>query len=75
MIYLKATAVGIVTSVIFGAAWIWAALQIPLWWQMWQQRNQGAGIGVSSVGSGSVLLVALIGFILGFSLTLRRVLN
>ena len=75
MIYLKATAVGIVTSVISGAAWIWAALQIPLWWQMWQQRNQGAGIGVSSVGSGSVLLVALIGFILGFSLTLRRVLN
>jgi len=75
MIYLKATAVGIGTAVIFGAAWIWAALQIPLWWQMWQQRNQGAGIGVSSVGSGSVLIVALIGFILGFSMTLRRVLN
>ena len=33
---------------------------------MWQQRNQGGGIGASSVGSGSILLAALIGFILGF---------
>jgi len=75
MRYLKASAVGIVAAVIFGAAWTWAALQVPIWWQMWQQRNQGAGIGASSVGSGSVLLAALIGFMLGFSLTARRPAN
>jgi hypothetical protein len=73
--YLKATAVGIVTAIIFGAGWTWAALQLPIWWQMWQQRNQGAGLGASSVGSGSVLLAALIGFMLGFSWTMRRVSN
>ena len=75
MTYLKATAVGIVTAVIFGAAWMWAALQLPIWWQMWQQRNQGAGVGVSRVDSGSILLAAVIGFILGFSLTVRRASN
>ena len=76
MIYLKATAVGIVTALVFGAGWIWAALQIPIWWQMWQARNQGGGIGASSVGSGSVLLAALIGFSVGFFwITRRRVSN
>ena len=72
MTYLKATAVGIVTAVIFGAAWMWAALQLPIWWQMWQQRNQGGGVGVSRVDSGSILLAALVGFILGFSWIVRR---
>jgi ABC-type phosphate transport system permease subunit len=75
MTYLKATTVGIVTAIIFGAGWTWAALQLPIWWQMWQQRNQGAGVGASSVGSGSVLLAALIGFMLGFCWTMRRVSN
>ena len=75
MTYLKATAVGIVTAIIFGAAWMWAALQLPIWWQMWQQRSQGAGAGAAMVGSGSVLLAALIGFIVGFSWTMRRVSN
>jgi hypothetical protein len=73
MIYLKATAVGIATAIIIGAAWIWTALRVPLWWQMWQPRNQGGGIGASSVGSGSVLLAALIGFLLGFVYAIRRV--
>jgi hypothetical protein len=73
MIYLKATVVGMVTAIICGAAWMWAAGWVPIWWQMWQQRNQGGGIGASSVGSGSILLAALIGFTLGFSWILRRV--
>ena len=47
MTYLKSTAVGIVAAIIFAAAWTWAALEIPIWWQMWQQRNQG-GVGSSS---------------------------
>jgi hypothetical protein len=71
MAYLKATAVGIVTAIVFGAAWAWAALQLPTWWQMWQ--SPGGGIDTSRVGSGSVLLAALVGFILGFSWMMRRV--
>jgi hypothetical protein len=75
MSYLKATAVGIIAAVIFGAVWTWAALQFPMWWQMWQQRNEGVGVGVSRVASDSILLAAVIGFILGFSLTVRRASN
>jgi hypothetical protein len=72
MIYLKATAVGIISAVLLAVAWFWAALQLPVWWQMWQQRNQGAGVGASFVGSGSVLLAALVGFVLGFFWMVRR---
>ena len=72
MIYLKATAVGTLAALISAVAWFWAALQLPIWWQMWQQRNQGAGVGASTVGSGSVLLAALVGFGLGFFWMVRR---
>ena len=72
MTYLKAIAVGIVTAVIFGAGWTWAALELPIWWQMWQQRNQGAGVGASIVGSGSVLVAALIGFAICFFWVVAR---
>ena len=74
MLYVKATAVGILAALLFAVVWFWAALQVPMWWQEWQQRNHGGGVaGVSSVGSGSVLLAALIGFVLGFFWVVRRV--
>ena len=66
MIYLKATAAGLVGGLVLAVVWTWAALQLPIWWQMWQQRNQGGGVGASIVGSGSVLLAALIGFVIYF---------
>jgi len=72
-LYLKATVVGLVGAVLFAALWMSAALWIPIWWQMWQTRDEGGGIGVSyvssylsSVNSGSILLAAIIGFALGF---------
>jgi hypothetical protein len=75
-VYLKATAMGLVSAVLFAAVWMWAALWIPIWWQMWLTRNEGGGVGASSVGSGSVLLAAIIGFALGFFwLARNRVLN
>ena len=77
MIYLKATAVGIVGAVSLAAAWALSALLLPMWWQMWQQRNQltgraGAGGVGFRVGSGSVLFAALVGFLLGFTWTVGR---
>ena len=75
MVHLKATAIGLVTAVIFGAVWLWAALQLPIWWQMWKQRNQGGGAATSNVGSGSVLLVVPIGFALGFFWIVRSASN
>ena len=71
MTYLKATAAGIVTAVIFAVVWACAVFLLPIWWQMWQQRNQGVGAAGSYVDSGSILLAAVIGFILGFLVTLR----
>lgn len=78
MIYVKATAVGIVGAIVFGAGWIWAAVQFPIWWEMWQVRNQNvSGIGAEAVyvNPGSILLAALIGFLLGFVWIVRRVSN
>ena len=77
MIYLKATAVGIVGAIALAAVWALSALLLPMWSQMWQQRNQVAGrVGAGGVGSwvdsGSILLAALIGFLLGFTWTIRR---
>jgi len=72
MIYLKATAAGLVGGLILAVVWTWAALQLPIWWQMWQQRNQGASVGASYVGSGGVLLAALIGFAICFFWVVAR---
>jgi hypothetical protein len=71
MIYLKATAVGIIGALIVGVAWMWAALQLPLYWEMWRHRDQG-GVGSSYVDSDSILLAALIGFVLTFVWFVRR---
>jgi hypothetical protein len=71
MIYLKATAAGLVGGLALAVVWAWAALQLPIWWQMWQQRNQLGGVGTSYVGSGSMLLAALIGFAICFFWVVR----
>jgi hypothetical protein len=72
MTYLKAIGAGIVAALLFGAVWAWAALQLPIWWQMWRQRHEFVGFAGSSVNSGSILLAALIGFVLGFAWVVRR---
>jgi hypothetical protein len=68
---LKAALVGLLGAVFLAIAWLYAALRIPIWWQIRQQG--GSGIGASYVNSGSVLLAALVGFGAGFLLTMRRV--
>ena len=72
MVYLKAIAVGVLGGVIFGVVWLAAAMLWPILWQMWWQRGQGAGVGAATVESGSVLLAALIGFIVTVVWVIRR---
>jgi hypothetical protein len=74
MLYIKATAIGVLSAVILAVAWVAAALWLPIYGQMWLSyiRNEGAGAGASMVGSGSALLAALIGFVCGFAWTVRR---
>jgi hypothetical protein len=72
MIYLKAIGVGVVWAIISGAAWAGACLQIPIWWQGWRDRDEAVVAAWSYVGSGSIFIVALIGFFIGFAKTIRR---
>jgi hypothetical protein len=75
MTSLKVSAVGIVAAVLFGAGWLGLHFRSRSGGRCGSSGNQGAGLGASSVGSGSVLLAALIGFILGFTVTVRRASN
>ena len=74
MIYIKATVIGMLSAMILAVVWVVAALWLPVYGQMWlsYMRNEGAGGGGSSVGSGSTLLAAIIGFVCGFVWTVRR---
>ena len=67
--YLKCALVGLVSGTVLAILWIVAHLVLPLL-KMW--TSEQGGLGSTSVGSGSTLLVWLIGFALGFWLMWRR---
>jgi hypothetical protein len=73
MIYVKATAVGIVSGVILAIVWMLAAVSLPILSGMFlaSLKNEG-GVAASYVDSRSALLAALIGFVAGFFWTVRR---
>ena len=74
MIDLKATAIGVVTGLVLAVLWVTAALWLPIYWEMAlssARHDFGGGAG-SSVGSGSAMLAALVGFTAGFFWTIRR---
>lgn len=71
MIYVKAAAVGIVTGLLLAVLWTLAALLIPLSVVFLSSSGSG-GLGAVSVGSGSTLLAAVVGFALGFAWWVRR---
>jgi hypothetical protein len=74
IIFLKALAVGVVSGLLLAVLWVLAALWLPLYVDMFLSywRNEGGGVGASSVGSGSALSAAIIGFAVGFYWTVRR---
>jgi hypothetical protein len=74
MLFLKVLAVGVASGLLLAVLWVLAALWLPLYvdtlLSYW--RNEGGGVGASSVGSGSALLAAIIGSAAGFYWTIRR---
>jgi hypothetical protein len=74
MIYLKSFVVGIVAAIVTSALWIVGSFVIPVFGPFLLARWNGEGSygGGTVIGSGSVLLAALIGFVAGLGWTFRR---
>jgi hypothetical protein len=74
MIYVKATAVGIVSGLVLAIVWAAGAVWLPILAARIHDALSDDVFGGASgyVGSGSVLLAALIGFVAGFYWTVRR---
>jgi len=74
MMYFKSILVGIVAAVAASVLWILAVFVMPILLPFLMSRVTGSGSGMAeaSVGSGSVLLVALVGFGIGFYWQLHR---
>jgi hypothetical protein len=75
MIYLKSTAVGIVAALAASLIWIAAMLVLPIAAPLLISRvfgSYGAAGAGASVGSGSIMIAGLVGFIAGFWWQFRR---
>jgi hypothetical protein len=72
MLYVKSALFGIAGAIAAAALWVLAAFVLPIVVPMLMARftrwnvGAGAGIGAASIGSGSILLAALIGFAAAF---------
>jgi len=68
MVYLKSFLFGIGGAVLAVVLWFTVAFILPLWVPYLTARVRGAGGGSSaSIGSSSILIAALIGFVLAFA--------
>jgi hypothetical protein len=74
MTYLKSTLVGIAAAFAASVIWILTMLVLPIAAPFLVSRMIGTGaVGAGAVvGSGSILIAGLVGFILGFSWQFRR---
>jgi hypothetical protein len=70
LIYFRALVVGIAAGLLAAVLWVLGWLLLPLYVESVQTGS--GGIGAVSVDSGSSLLVALIGFVIGSYWTIRR---
>ncbi len=68
MLYLKATAVGVISSLLFIAIWILVTILVPL---LLMARNE-SGIAAVAGGAELPLLVGAVGFMIGFYWIIRR---
>jgi len=73
MIHVKAFGVGLISALLAAALWISVAFVIPFFGPMLlaHLRNEGGAVAVG-IGSDSILLAGLVGFVVGYLWTLRR---
>lgn len=73
MIYLKSFLAGIAGAILGATLWIVVAFVVPVVGPMLAARitNTG-GVASASIGSGSILLAALVGFVVAGWWALRR---
>jgi hypothetical protein len=73
VVYLKTFLVGMGGSVVAMLLWIACAFFLPIYLPFLISRVTGTGgMAAASVGSGSVFLAALIGFVIGAAWEMRR---
>jgi hypothetical protein len=73
LIYFKSIVAGIVAAVAVAVLWILAVFVFPILIPLIMSRVSGSGgIGIVSIGSGSILIAALGGFVSGFYWQFRR---
>jgi len=76
MRYLTAAGFGLLTATATAILWIVIGLVLPLWVPFLLSRigatQSGAGGAGAVIGSGSILLAALLGFVGGLAWVLRR---
>jgi hypothetical protein len=75
MRYLTSVIVGLAAAVVASAIWVLAVFILPVFMPFLISRfsgSVGSGGGAASVGSGSILAVSHVGFLVGFVWNLRR---
>ena len=73
MIYVKSFLFGTGAAIVAAILWILAVFVLPIVVPFALSRVTGAGgIGAASIGSGSVLAAALVGFVAGFYWKFRK---
>ena len=69
MIYLKSGMTGVIAGVLAAVLWMLVAFVMPVWLPVLLSRlssDGGSGASSAYITSGSILLAALVGFVLGF---------
>ena len=70
MVYLRATAVGVLVSVVSAGLWAYSNFPLRLYWNelltRWRHEGYLVGAWVNSISSNSTALVGLLGFLAGF---------
>jgi hypothetical protein len=74
--YLKSALVGIAGALAASVIWVTATLVLPIAAPLLISRisgTEGSGVAGASVGSGSILIAGLVGFVAGFYWQFRKI--
>jgi hypothetical protein len=71
---LRSTLFGLTTAILAVVVWIVVKFVLPIWVPYLFSRfsNDGVGGATATISSGSILIAAILGFVLGFFWRFRR---